>query len=87
MKKFLVYLLLGTSVLTINPDGFSSGSIDSNGSFVILTPKGVESGWIDRDGTILSTGEKGITYGFIEPDTSSTHTSPWESSHPTFSGE
>ncbi len=67
IKQFLILALLGSSIMTLGPDGMTLGTVNDYGSFMTIGPKGMTLGDVDKQGNLFSISPKGMELGTITP--------------------
>ncbi len=68
MKKFLVWVLLGSSIMVIGPKGMELGSQDKSGSYMTVGPEGMKLGNIDKQGNMFQLGPDEMSLGKVGDD-------------------
>ncbi len=77
MKKFLVWILLGSSIMVIGPKGMELGSQDKSGSYMTVGPEGMKLGNVDKQGNLFQLGPDGMSLGEVDRGLEST-TKSWK---------
>ncbi len=65
MKKFLVWILIGGSVMILGPKGMELGSQSNQGDYMITGPEGMKLGNVDKQGNLFQLGPDGMNLGKI----------------------
>lgn len=65
MKKFLVWLLIGGSVMILGPKGMELGSYNDQGQFMTVGPEGMKLGNVDKQGNVFQLGKGGMSLGKV----------------------
>ena len=68
MKKFLVWLLIGGSVMILGPKGMELGSYNDQGQFMTIGPGGMKIGNVDKQGNLFQLGKDGMSLGKVGKD-------------------
>jgi len=66
LKQLLAIALLGSSVMTIGPEGMKLGTINPDGSFMTTGKSGMTLGTISPDGSYFELNKKGMTLGTVD---------------------